>query len=74
MDFRIKQIIEEANTRSSEDINEAIRFLIKKIKKSDDIEKKIENIKKMKGKKKEEEEKKLLDYLHKKYLLQEEKR
>jgi len=73
MDFKIPPnisiIIREADMRSSSEINIAIRFFIKKLRKEDEFKKFKENIKKIKkesDKKKEEE--KFLKYLHEEFL------
>ena len=73
MEFRIKQIIGEANTRNSNNINEAIRYLLNRLSSKDIEEKKkfYEKIKTFKKEKREIEERKFLNYLHEKYLLQE---
>ena len=71
----INLIIKEANSRSSEDINKAILYLLKHLQHSEDIkEKKMtfdKRIKQLKTDKKIDAEIKFLKYLHEQYLLQE---
>lgn len=75
METRIKQIIREANSRNSSDINDAIKFLLKKLTSKDNIKEKKkkfdEQIKKLKEDKKKDAEIKFLKYLYEQYLLQE---
>ncbi len=75
MDFKIPThisfIIKEADMRSSSEINKAIQFFRKKLRKEDEFKKFKENFKKIKkesDKKKEEE--KFLKYLHEEFLKQ----
>ena len=76
METRIKQIIREANSRNRSDINDAIKFLLKKLTSKDNIKEKKkkfdEQIKKLKeDDKKIKEEIKFLNYLNEQYILQE---
>jgi len=70
----IKLIIKEANSRTSPDINIAIRYLLKQLTSKDIQEKKgkfDKDIKKLKEDKKKDAEIKFLKYLYEQYLLQE---
>ena len=77
-DFKIPpyflRIIKEADTRNSDDINKAIRFLISRLDKQEEFEefkKKIEKLKKNPDKqKKEKKEKYFIEYLNKDFLKQ----
>ena len=64
-------IITESDMRNSPEINIAIRFFIKKLRKEDEFKKFKENIKKIKKESdKENEEKKFLEYLYKEFIKQ----